>query len=196
MMRRVVRLAVVVGATLLVLGLAGLAYVRTTGLIARSTPSAIEARLGRGIRSFAIPGSQRTRQNPVPRSDDALAAALQHYADHCAVCHANDGSGNTDFGRGLFPPPPDLRAQPTQALTDGELFWIIENGIRFTGMPAFGTGTAEGEEESWRLVHFTRHLPRLTESELERMKGLNPRSPEEIRLEIEEERFLRGDEVR
>ena len=192
-MRRIVRLIAVVAATLLVLAGAGLAYVRTTGLRARSTPSAVEARLARSVRSFAVPGDDRTRRNPVPRSDDAIGAALQHFADHCAVCHANDGSGTTDFGRGLFPPPSDLRAEPTQRLTDGELFWIIENGIRFTGMPAFGTGSAEGEEESWKLVHFIRYLPRLSESDLERMKALNPRSPEEIRLELEEERFLRGD---
>ena len=78
-------------------------------------------------------------------------------------------------------------------MTDGELFYIIENGVRFTGMPAFATGTAEGEEESWKLVHFIRRLPRLSAPELERMKELNPRSPEEIRHEIAEEEFLRGE---
>jgi hypothetical protein len=92
----------------------------------------------------------------------------------------------------MFPPPPDLRAAPTQEMSDGELFYIIENGIRFTGMPAFATGSAEGEAESWKLVHFIRRLPRLSEAEQERMKALNPRSPEEIRQEIEEEEFLRG----
>ena len=192
-MRRVARWLLVIVITGLAVLAAGLAYVRVTGLRARVTPSAAETRLARSIRSFAIPAAGRSRSNPVPRSADAIDGALQHFADHCAICHANDGSGTTDFGRGLFPPAPDLRAQPTQALTDGELFWIIENGIRFTGMPAFGVGTAEGEAESWKLVHFIRHLPGLTESELERMKGFNPRSPEEIRLEIEEERFLRGD---
>jgi hypothetical protein len=93
----------------------------------------------------------------------------------------------------MFPPSPDLRAEPTQRITDGELFYIIENGVRFTGMPAFATGTREGEEESWKLVHFIRRLPRLSEAESERMKELNPRSPEEIRQEIAEEEFLRGD---
>jgi len=192
-MRPVARWLLVIVVTGLAVLAAGLGYVRVTGLRARATPSTVETRLARSIRSFAIPAAGRSRANPVPRSADAIDGALQHFADHCAICHANDGSGITDFGRGLFPPPPDLRARPTQALTDGELFWIIENGIRFTGMPAFGVGTAEGEEESWKLVHFIRHLPGLTEYELERMKGLNPRSPEEIRLEIEEERFLRGD---
>ena len=177
----------------LIAAAAGLAYVRITGLSARATPSAVEARMARGVRSFAISRRDRTRINPVPRSEEAVRAGLEHFADHCAVCHGNDGGGATSFGRAMFPPSPDLRAEPTQGLTDGELFYIIENGVRFTGMPAFATGTAEGEAESWKLVHFIRRLPRLSEAERERMKELNPRSPEEIRQEIAEEEFLRGD---
>lgn len=172
---------------------AGLAYVRMTGLSARATPSAVETRLARGVRSFAISGSARVRTNPVSRSEDAVRAGLEHFADHCAVCHGNDGSGMTNFGRGMFPPSPDLRAESTQGMTDGELFYIIENGVRFTGMPAFATGDPDGEAESWKLVHFIRRLPRLSQPEIERMKELNPRSPEEIRQEIAEEEFLRGE---
>jgi mono/diheme cytochrome c family protein len=129
-------------------------------------------------------------RNPVPASAEALADGMAHYADHCATCHANDGSGDTEMGRGLFPRAPDMRMPATQRLSDGELFYIIENGVRFTGMPAWSTGTKAGEESTWRLVHFLRHLSRLTPAELESMKARNPRSPEEIRLEIEEERFL------
>jgi mono/diheme cytochrome c family protein len=182
---------------LIVIGLvaaaAGLAYVRVTGLTARAKPSEAETGLARAVRSFAISGRDRARTNPVPRSEAAMQAGLEHFADHCAVCHGNDGGGVTNFGRGMFPPSPDLRAEGTQRMTDGELFYIIENGVRFTGMPAFATGTAEGEEESWKLVHFIRRLPRLSEPELERMEELNPRSPEEIRHEIAEEEFLRGE---
>src|SRR5688572_23567477 len=108
---------------------AGLAYVRSTGLSARATPSAVEARMARGVRSFAISRRDRTRINPVPRSEEAVRAGLEHFADHCAVCHGNDGGGATSFGRAMFPPSPDLRAEPTQGLTDGELFYIIENGV-------------------------------------------------------------------
>jgi len=115
---------------------------------------------------------------------------MAHYADHCASCHANDGSGDTAIGRGLYPKAPDMRRPATQDLSDGELFHVIEHGIRFTGMPGWRTGTASGEDSSWKLVQFIRHLPRLTDSEIEAMKALNPRSPEEIRQEIEEERFL------
>jgi mono/diheme cytochrome c family protein len=184
-----------VGAVLLVvvaLIVAGMVYVRTTGLSARAQPGRVEARLARTVRSLATPSSVRTRVNEVPRSAEALQQGLAHFADHCATCHANDGSGQTQFGRGLFPRPPDMRARETQSLTDGELFSIIENGIRFTGMPAFGDGTAEGVASSWRLVHFIRELPRLTPAQLEQMDEQNPRSPAEIRQEIAEEEFLKG----
>ena len=85
-----------------------------------------------------------------------------------------------------------MRLEQTQSLTDGELFYIIEEGIRFTGMPGWSTGTKEGEDASWHLVHFVRHLPQITEAELAEMQELNPRSSVEIRQEIEEERFLQG----
>jgi mono/diheme cytochrome c family protein len=190
--RRALRWLAGLAATILIVVGVVLAYVRSTGLSARATPAAFEAKVARTVRGLAISRDERTRVNPVPPAEEAVRAGLEHYADHCAICHANDGSGSTQFGRGMFPRPPDLRAEATQEMTDGELFYIIENGIRFTGMPAFGTGSAEGEGESWKLVHFIRRLPQLSEAEEERMKELNPRSPEEIRLEIEEEEFLRG----
>ena len=180
-------------AFLLLLAVALFVYVRHTGLSARATPGPVEATVARTVRSWAISSRDRRRQNPVSMSDGALREGLEHYADHCASCHASDGSGDTVFGRGLFPRPPDLRDSATQRMTDGELFHVIENGIRFTGMPGFGTDSADGEEQSWKLVLFIRHLPKLTAEEREAMDGLTPRSPVEIRQEIEEERFLRGE---
>jgi|SRR5687767_4809252 len=171
---------------------AGVAYVRTTGLRADVSPGAAEARVARAVRAFSITAEDRNRRNPVPESAATVESGLEHFADHCANCHGNDGSGDTQYGRGLYPRPLDLRAAATQQLTDGELFYVIEHGIRFTGMPAFGTGQKEGEEASWQLVHFIRHLPRLTESERERMNALNPRSVEDVRQQLEEERFLKG----
>jgi mono/diheme cytochrome c family protein len=168
----------------------GLIYLRSSGLSARAEPGAIETSLARTARSFAIPADARARRNPIPASAEVIAQGMVHYADHCASCHANDGSGDTEMGRGLFPKAPDMRLAATQQLSDGELFYVIEHGIRFTGMPAWSTGTPAGEESTWHLVHFLRRLPRLTSDELEAMKARNPRSPEEIRLEIEEERFL------
>ena len=112
--------AIAILALLMLIGVLG--YARITGLRARATPGAVETRVARAVRSFAVSARDRARANPVPRTDEALLEGLEHFADHCAVCHANDGSGAADFGRGLFPPAPDLRVAPTQELTDGELF--------------------------------------------------------------------------
>ena len=87
-----------------------------------------------------------------------------------------------------------MRAARTQTLTDGELFSIIENGIRLTGMPAWGNGTPEGEASSWALVHFIRRLPALSPDDIARMQELNPKSPAEFREEEEARRFLAGEE--
>ena len=98
------------------------------------------------------------------------------------------------MGNGLFPRAPDMRGRATQELTDGEIFYVIEHGVRFTGMPAWSTGTIEGEEGSWHLVNFIRRLPDLTEDDIAEMAAMNPRPPAEIRQEIEAERFLSGED--
>ena len=191
------RTAVLIGSvgTLAILAAAGFLYVRTTGLRASAQPSAAEAALARGLKRLAVPAADARRANPVAVSEAGLAEGLAHYADHCASCHAIDGSGSTEMGRGLFPKAPDMRAAPTQSMTDGELFYVIEHGIRFTGMPAWSTGSPEGETASWQLVHVIRHLPRLTAEERARMEALTPRSAEAVRQEIEEEEFLNGGDV-
>jgi len=177
-------------AAAVILAAAGFVYLKSSGLSTRGQPGPLEASIARSARSMAIPSSARMLPNPVPVSSEAIAEGMAHYADHCATCHANDGSGKTEMGQGLYPRAPDMRLPATQNLTDGELFYVIEHGIRFTGMPGWGTGTAAGETSSWQLVHFMRQLPKLTPAEIDAMKDRNPRSPQEIRLELEEERFL------
>jgi hypothetical protein len=87
-----------------------------------------------------------------------------------------------------------MRLASTQQMTDGELFYAIQNGIRFSAMPAWGGGTDHDSEDSWKLVHFIRHLPRLTAGEKTEMEKWNPKSQDELREELEEERFLKGDD--
>lgn len=106
--------------------------------------------------------------------------------------HANDGSGETLMGKHMYPLAPDMRKPATQSLSDGELFYIIQNGIRLTGMPGWG-GSDHDAEDSWKLVHFIRHLPDLTIEERKQMEKLNPKGPEEWKEEEEEERFLKGE---
>ena len=193
---RPVRRALVILLLILVIALGAVFfYVRGRGFSARSEPGRLEESVARFARRLAIPAAARDRQNPVPRSPEAIRDGLEHYADHCAICHGNDGSGQTDIGQGLYPKAPDMRLPATQELTDGELFYLIENGIPLTGMPAWGTGTPEGEEGSWRLVRFTRHLLELSAEEIAEMEALNPKSPEEWRQQMEIEEFLRGGEA-
>jgi mono/diheme cytochrome c family protein len=164
------------------------------GFSAREQPTAAEAWAARIARSAAIPTGARIAVNPVPNTPQTLAEARAHWADHCAICHANDGSGDTIMGRRTYPPAPDMRLPATQGLSDGELFYIIENGVRLTAMPAWGGGSAHDEQESWKLAHFIHHLLQLTDEEKAEMKKLNPKSPDELREEQEEEDFLKGDD--
>ncbi len=183
-------IGITVFAVLALLAIAGMTYVVRTGLSARESPGALETRLARTVRAFAIPAAAKRTANPVPPTDEVLAEGMGHYADHCASCNANDGGGDREMGRGLFPKAPDMRLPSTQRLTDGELFYIIQNGVRFTGMPGWSAGTGTGDTSTWHLVHFIRHLPTLSPEELARMESMNPRSLEDVRQEIEEERFL------
>lgn len=85
-----------------------------------------------------------------------------------------------------------MRRSNTQSLSDGEIFYAIENGIRFTGMPAFGSGRPEDERASWELVHFIRHLPEITEAEIREMEKMNPKSQTDREEEDEINQFLEG----
>lgn len=142
------------------------AYLRHHGFSARAKPNLVEEAFALAARKFVLPSSVRDMRNPLPESPVYIAQARDHYADHCAVCHDFDGSGNTKISKGMYPPAPDMRDERTQSLTDGELFYIIKEGIRFSGMPGFGGS----DDENWKLVQFIRHLPNLSDEELALMK--------------------------
>jgi mono/diheme cytochrome c family protein len=184
-------LILIITVTLIGLITAATASILHNGLSARATPSALETLLATNAHRLSIPQSARTAKNPVAFSPDVLRSARLHFADHCAICHGNDGGADSMMGRGLYPKPPDLRLPATQKLSDGELFWIIENGVRFTGMPAFG-GAKGSAEDSWKLVVFIRHLPDLAAEERLEMERYNPKGPEDLSEEQEEQDFLRG----
>ena len=163
------------------------------GLSSRSEPPALEVVFARTARHLMIPAAARRAANPLPPSPGLHARALRHWADHCASCHGNGGKGDTAMGRSLYPRAPDMTRALTQQLSDGELFWIIENGVKLTGMPAWGSPAAEDDAETWELVHFIRRLPSLTATEIDEMKRLNPLSRADLQQEMEMERFLAGD---
>jgi mono/diheme cytochrome c family protein len=162
------------------------------GLSARGTPMAIEKFLATMTRKLAIPSGYRRIQNPFSASPENIQAGMEHFADHCATCHANDGSGKTEIGQNLYPKSPDMRLPPTQNLSDGEIYYIIHNGVRLTGMPAWGE--ADHDPDSWKLVLFIRHLPQLTAREEKEMERYNPTSEIEREEKRQEEEFLNGED--
>ena len=173
---------------LVILVTAGAVVAVHRGFSARDQPSALETYVARTARSMAVPSRAKSEKNLFAGSPELIAEGRAHFADHCAICHANNGSGNTEIGRNLYPKAPDMRLPQTQNLTDGELYYTIHNGIRLTGMPAWGTD--EKDEDSWKLVLFIRHLPKLTPTEEREMEALNPKGPGEKQEEQEEEQFL------
>jgi mono/diheme cytochrome c family protein len=158
------------------------------GFSARDNPSALEAYVAITVRKLSIPASERDAKNPFAPTPEVLSEARAHYADHCATCHGNDGNGKTEIGQNLYPKSPDLRQSETQNLTDGQIHYIIHNGIRLTGMPAWGRPGKD--DDSWKLVLFIRHLPQMTPQEMKEMEPFNPKSAAERSEEEDEQRFL------
>src|SRR4029079_9891354 len=128
-----------------VIAVAVLVWLLANGASARPEPGRTETVVALRLRTLAIPREIRNRTNPVPLTQELIDGARRHFADHCATCHANDGSGKTTPGQGLYTRAPDMRTTDTQLLSDCELFFIIEHGVRFTGMPAWGNDSPESE---------------------------------------------------
>jgi mono/diheme cytochrome c family protein len=161
------------------------------GFSTRTAPSKLERGIATSARFLAIPAGAKGLRNPVQSSPEVIGEAKAHWADHCAQCHANDGSGDAEIGRNLYPRPPDMRLRDTQRLSDGELYFTINRGVRLSGMPAFGT-PGDDDLASWKLVDFIRYLPRMSAEEATRMKKLNPKTVDELNEEREEDQFLNG----
>jgi mono/diheme cytochrome c family protein len=149
------------------LGALGAGIALMAGLVdfsASTPPGRLEERLA----TFALNRSverhaPKNVANPVARSPEAVARGLALFRTHCVTCHGAPGVDPTDGGASLNPPAPGLTLARVQARSDGELKWIVSNGIRMTGMPAFGA--SRSEEEVWQLVAALRRLPELSRQE-------------------------------
>lgn len=148
----------------------GTLFMRNQGFSARDEPSFVEKFLARNARNIATPSEAKTLQNPEPVNDETMAEAREHFVEHCSICHGIDGRGDTMFGKNMYPKVPSLADAQTQQLRDGELFYIINNGVRLTGMPAFGG--EDSPESVWHLVSFIRRLPQLSPDELKQLREL------------------------
>jgi predicted CXXCH cytochrome family protein len=151
-------------AALIVLAVAAGAMI-WRGFRANATPPDWEATLARKARNLSIPGRESRQKNPLATTPDSVTSGRELFLNHCASCHGIDGSGKTPVGVNLYPRVPDLRAGATQSLTDGDIHYIIENGVQLTGMPAWGNPHLQSSDDSWTLVAFIRSLGPLDQRE-------------------------------
>ena len=128
-----------------------------------SPPSKMETRIANFTLKRSVARRAPRIANPMTASPEVWRAGLSHFKENCVMCHGAPGVDESEFGQGLNPPAPDLTLPAIQKMSDGELFWIVSNGIRMTGMPAFSP--THKPEEVWKIVSFVRHLPELTDEE-------------------------------
>ena len=135
---------------------------------ATNPPGRMEKKFAAFALNRAIQKRAPVRTNPSSKPED-IRAGLAHYKENCLDCHGAPGVEESEFGQGLNPPAPDLTLPAVQRMRDGELFWVVSNGIRMTGMPAFSP--THKEQEIWKIVAFVRHLPEVTKEEQEILKA-------------------------
>ncbi|SEC22518.1 cytochrome c3 family protein [Terriglobus roseus] len=150
MRRRLALLLIVIVGILLALA----AGIRLRGFRANSTPSAAESLLARTVRDFAIPSEAHRAANPYQQDALTVERGRDAYRQACAGCHGVDLRGETAIGQSIYPRVPNLRSARTQSLTDGDLHYIIENGVQLSGMPALARPHSEGA--AWELVSYLR----------------------------------------
>jgi len=142
---------------LLILAVGGFNTAATAG------PTRLERKLALFTVNRSVARRAPEETNPFGSSPEALREALPHYRENCVLCHGAPGVEAAELARGLNPPPPDLTAPRIQGRSDGDLFWLVSEGIRMSGMPAFSP--THSREEIWKLVALIRHLPSLTAEE-------------------------------
>jgi mono/diheme cytochrome c family protein len=148
---------------------------RGGALAANQEPGPMERSIAQRLVEFSIPRDASEQQSPFKGDPETWRHARDHYLDHCAVCHGENGKGETDIGRNMYPRVPDFTSSDVQSRSDGALFYIIQNGVRWTGMPAW-----KGEhspEDTWKLVAFIRKTPTLTDADLKRDETAKPEPP-------------------
>lgn len=134
------------------------------GFAARPEPSGLEADLAMKVQDSSIPGKYENMSSPLTSRGVDLIEAGGHYQEHCAVCHGDTGNGQPKFHGLMYPRPTNLLSEDTQQMSDGELYYVIKQGIRWSGMPAFGN-PGDDDEHAWKIVAYVRHLTKLTPAE-------------------------------
>ena len=153
-MKRWILLVLLALALAAVVVIVGFTQIRLDAL---QEPGHLETFLATQVKRLLVRRSSRVVIPPAPAN---LQASIEEgdklYASDCSMCHGSDGHTPSDFGRWMYPRASDLTSTVVQRYSDPELFWIVKNGIRLNGMPAFGR--VESDEHIWSLVHHLRTL--------------------------------------
>ena len=129
------------------------------GCAAGKHPSPEETNLANAAKDVTIPLEAGKMKNPVPETDEVVSQGQEVFLGSCAQCHGPDARGDTSIGRNMYPPAMDLSSPHVQHWSDAELFWIIQNGVRLTGMPSWKSSISDND--TWKLARFIHKLPRL-----------------------------------
>jgi mono/diheme cytochrome c family protein len=129
------------------------------GCTAGKQPSQEESSLANAAKDVSIPLEAGKKQNPLPETDEVVSQGQEVFLGSCAQCHGADARGDTNVGRNMYPPAMDLTSAHVQHWSDAELFWIIQNGVRLTGMPAWKASISD--DDTWKLARFIHKLPGL-----------------------------------
>jgi mono/diheme cytochrome c family protein len=147
--------ATLVIAVLILMGILG---VSSFDVSANAEPGRAESYIASAARHFLIRRASRADNLPTSAEIQVdLRGADKLFGMECAFCHGVNGPREMDVGGWMNPRAVDLSSAEVQRYSDRELFWILKNGIRLTGMPAFGK--VETDEHIWKLVHYLRTLP-------------------------------------
>jgi mono/diheme cytochrome c family protein len=122
-----------------------------------SAPGGLESKVVTGIKHDVTIGGKNDK-NPTPDTPDTVKEGAEHFQHHCQICHGLDGQNTgVPFAQKMSPPIADLASKDVQDYSDGQLKWIIQNGIGPSGMP--GWKDILTDEEMWNIVRYIRHLP-------------------------------------
>ena len=158
----------VIVTVLVVLGIAGFIFATGRFNVAATAPPDMIDKMAPWALDKALERRSKEVTDPIAKDAGAVARGLTHYRENCLPCHGAPGVEPAEFHEGMNPSPPDIDAPALQQDSDAELFWVVKNGIRMTGMPAFGVN--HKDEEIRDIVAFVRHAPQITDAERPALK--------------------------
>jgi len=137
--------------------------------VAATAPPDLTDKIAPWVLEKALERRSREVTDPIAKDPGAVKRGMTHYRENCLPCHGAPGVDPAEYQEGMNPTPPGIDADAVQHDTDAELFWVIKNGIRMTGMPAFGVN--HKDEEIRDIVAFVRHVRQLTDAERQALKS-------------------------